>query len=164
MLIIFVAGLAALAGLIMLIVGKFMCLATPEETGAKGFIVASIILDIISFCMSIATQFVEESGTIETVGTLAGLAAQVTFLLFLKQLSAFIGAIPLAERAKLLLTLMATTVVLRIVAYLAALSVPALAALLALAMVVVALVAFFMYLGLLDRLRKAIQSGGASYI
>jgi hypothetical protein len=158
-----VAGLAALIGIIMVIVGTLMCLATPEETGAKGFILASVVLYIVGFCASVVGYLVG-SDPVSMVGTLASLAANILFLLFLKQLSEFIGAIPLAERAKLLLILWGVTVGLQIIVALGAFVQLPLLGLLALVVVIISLVSLFLYLGLLDRLRKAIESGGASYI
>lgn len=158
-----VAGLAALIGIIMVIVGTLMCLATPEETGAKGFILASVVLYIVGFCASVVGYLVG-SDPVSMVGTLASLAANILFLLFLKQLSEFIGAIPLAERAKLLLILWGVTVGLQIIVALGGFVQLPLLGLLALVVVIISLVSLFLYLGLLDRLRKAIESGGASYI
>ena len=99
----------------------------------------------------------------EIIGTLAGIGSQITFLLFLKRLSEFIGAIPLAERAKTLLILMAVVFGLQVLAIVSVFVVPRFVGLLGLAMLVIGLISFFMYLRLLDGLRKAIQSGGTVY-
>ena len=48
--VVLVAFLAAFVGMIMIVVGTLMCLATPEETGDKGLVTASVILSVISFC------------------------------------------------------------------------------------------------------------------
>jgi len=150
--------------LIMIIVGTLMCLATPEETGAKGLVTASVILSVISFCTSVSVAAeLTQSDVVESIGTLTGVAAEITFLLFLKRLSEFIGAIPLAERAKTLLILMAVVFGLQIVGLFTAFIPPGLLLILGLSMLVIVLISFFMYLRLLDGLRKAIQSGGAVY-
>jgi hypothetical protein len=149
----------ALIGLAMVVIGTLMCLATPAETGARGLIIASVILEVTGFAMLVIDYFVPNIA-IDTIGTLALLAGHITFLLFLKQLSEFIGAVPLAERAKLLLVLVAVTIGLRLALLFVA---PALVLLLALAMLVIELISLFMYLRLLEGLRKAIQSGGAVY-
>ena len=163
MFVIIVAALAGLVGLIMVVVGTLMCLATPEETGAKGMIVASIVLYVLGFVAGAIGQFTGSDATV-AIGTLASLAANILFLLFLKQLSEFIGAIQLAERAKLLLILLGVTVGLRIVTFLGQFVALPLLGLLGLAFLVIGLISFFLYLGLLDRLRKAIQGGSTSYV
>jgi hypothetical protein len=163
MLVLIVAGLAALIGFVMVIVGTLMCLATPEETGAKGFVFASVALYVVGFIASAIGQFME-NGPLIAIGTIASLAANVLFLLFLKQLAEFIGALQLAERAKLLLILLGVTVGLQIVTFLGLFVDLPLLGLMGIAFLVISLVSFFLYLGLLDRLRKAIQSGGASYV
>jgi hypothetical protein len=158
-----VAGLAVLGGLIMVLIGTLMCLATPEETGAKGFIFASVALSVVGFIASIIGQFMQNTPVI-TLGTLASLTANILFLLFLRQLSEFIGAFELAERAKLLLILLGVTVGFQVVAFVGAFIALPLLGLLGFVAAIISLVSFFLYLGLLDRLRKAIQSGGASYV
>lgn len=158
-----VAGLAVLVGLIMVLVGTLMCLATPEETGAKGFIFASVALSVVGFLASAIGQFTDNT-PVTTLGTLASLTANILFLLFLKQLSEFIGAFQLAERAKLLLILMGITVGFQVVALVGIFIALPLLGLLAFVAAIISLVSFFLYLGLLDRLRKAIESGGASYV
>jgi hypothetical protein len=162
-LVLVVAGLAALAGMIMVLVGTLMCLATPEQTGAKGLIYSSVILSVVGFCLSLIGQFVANT-PISALGTIASITANILFLLFLKKLSEFIGAIDLAERAKLLLILMGVTVGFQVVAALGLFIELPMLGLLGFVVLIVGLVSFFLYLGLLDRLRKAIESGGASYI
>jgi hypothetical protein len=156
-------GLALLAAVIMMIVGKFMCLSTPEETGAKNLILASIVLDVVAFIISL-TGFFTESAALGPLGNLVTFAAQVTFLLFLRQLSEFIGAVQLVERARLLLTLLGVTIAVNFLGFIGAFVVIPLLGLLLLVGAVISIVSFFLYLGLLDRLRKAIQSGGAVYV
>jgi hypothetical protein len=162
-LVLVVAGIAALAGLIMVLVGTLMCLATPEETGAKGLIYSSVILSVLGFCLSLIGQLVQNSPMM-TIGTIATVTANILFLLFLKQLSEFIGAIDLAERARLLLVLMGVTVAFQVVTVLGLFIALPLLGLLGFVVLIIGLVSFFLYLGLLDRLRKAIQSGGVSYV
>jgi hypothetical protein len=157
-----IAFLVGFVGMIMIVVGTLMCLATPAETGAKGLVTASVILSVISFCASVIAEFAEND-LVQIIGTLAGIGSQITFLLFLKQLSEFIGAISLAERAKTLLILMAVVFGLQVIALVAVVVVPVLIAVIGLAMLVIGLISFFMYLRLLDGLRKAIQSGGTVY-
>jgi hypothetical protein len=162
MMIIVIAALALLAALIMIIVGTLMCLATPEETGAKGLIVASVALYAVGILLSIVGALTR-SELAQNAGGLASLGGNITFLLFLKQLSQFIGAIQLVERAKLLLILLGVTIGLQLISFVVALAGVGAIALLALAVIVIGLVSLFLYLGLLNNLRQAIQSGGAVY-
>jgi hypothetical protein len=162
MMILVIAALVLLAAFIMIIVGTLMCLATPEETGAKGLIIASVALYAVGICLSILGSLTE-SPVAQSAGTLASLGGNITFLLFLKQLSQFIGAIQLVEKAKLLLILLGITIGLQLIMVVVALAGSAAIGLLALAILVIGLVSLFMYLGLLNSLSKAIQSGGEQY-
>ena len=158
-----IAILVGLAALVMMIAGKLMCLATPEETGAKNLILASVVLDIIGFVISVVGSFTE-NGAASLLGSMIAFAAQVTFLLFLRQLSEFIGETQLVERARLLLTLLGITIGVNFIVLLGAFITIPLLGLLRFAAGVIGIVSFFLYLGLLNRLRNAIQSGGASYV
>jgi hypothetical protein len=162
MMIVVIAALALLAAVIMIIVGTLMCLATPEETGAKGLIIASVALYAVGICLSILGSLTTNE-VAQSAGTLASLGGNIAFLLFLKQLSQFIGATQLAERAKLLLILLGITIGLQLILVVVALAGVAAVGVLALPIAVIGLVSLFMYLGLLNRLRKAIQSGGERY-
>jgi hypothetical protein len=157
-----IMALVLLAAFIMVIVGTLMCLATPEETGAKGLIVASVALYAVGVCLSLVGAFTN-SELAQSAGGLASLGGNITFLLFLKQLAQFIGAVQLVERAKLLLILLGITIGLQLIMVVVTLAGAAAFGLLALAILVIGLVSFFMYLGLLNSLRKGIQSGGEQY-
>ncbi len=157
-----IAGIAVLVGYVMIIVGTVQCLATPEETGARGMIVASVIMTVMAFVLGVAGAFMrDENEVVEMVSNLLSLGSTITFLLFLKRLAEFIGAASLAARAKTLLILMGTTfglgLLLGVVAYMAA----PLAVLIGLALLVIALIAFFMYLRLLRDMKLAILGEGA---
>jgi hypothetical protein len=157
-----ILALVLLAAFIMIIVGTLMCLATPEETGAKGLIVASVALYAVGFCLSLVGAFTE-SQLAQSAGTLASLGGNITFLLFLKQLSQFIGATELVERAKLLLILLGATIGLQLISLVVALAGTAAIGILALAVIVIGLISLILYLRLLNSLRQAIQSGGERY-
>jgi hypothetical protein len=154
-----IMALALLAAFIMIIVGTLMCLATPEESGAKGLIVASVALYAVGFCLSLVGQFAENQ-LAQGAGTLASIGGNIAFLLFLKQLSQFIGATELAERAKLLLILLVVTIGLQLISVVAVLAGAAAIGILALVAIVIGLVSLVLYLRLLNGLRQAIQSGG----
>jgi hypothetical protein len=151
-----------LAAFIMIIVGTLMCLATPEETGAKGLIVASVALYAVGICLSLLGGFTN-SQLAQSAGVLASLGGNISFLLFLKQLSQFIGATELVERAKLLLILLAVNIGLQLISVVGALAGAAAIRILALAIIVIGLISLVLYLRLLNSLRQAIQSGGERY-
>jgi hypothetical protein len=162
MMMVVILALVLLAAFIMIIVGTLMCLATPEESGAKGLIVASVALYAVGFCLSLVGRFAENE-LATSAGALASLGGNITFLLFLKQLSQFIGATELVERAKLLLILLGATIGLQLIAVVVVLAGSVAIAILALAVIVIVLISLVLYLRLLKSLREAIQSGGERY-
>jgi hypothetical protein len=116
----------------------------------------------VGFCLSLVGAFTE-SQLAQSAGTLASLGGNITFLLFLKQLSQFIGATELVERAKLLLILLGATIGLQLISLVVALAGTAAIGILALAVIVIGLISLILYLRLLNSLRQAIQSGGERY-
>jgi hypothetical protein len=155
--------LALLTGVIMIIVGTLKCLATPEETGAKGLIGAAVTLYAAGFILSVIWQSTKTPSFL-VANQVIWLGGSICFLLFLRQLAQFIGAGHLAERARLLLVLLGVTTGVRLLGLIGQfVSIPLLG-LLGFGALIISLVSFFLYLGLLNRLRIAIQSGGASYV
>jgi hypothetical protein len=169
--VVLIAGVAVLVGYIMIIVGTLQCLATPEETGARGMIVASVIMAVMAFVLGVGRAFMGQKAAagefgpneiLNAASNLLSLGSQITFLLFLKKLAEFIGAASLADRAKTLLILMGATfalgLVLGITLYVAA----PLGILIGIALFAIAIVSFFMYLRLLRDMKLAILGGAAS--
>jgi hypothetical protein len=139
------------------------CLATPEETGAKGLIGGAVTLYAAGFILSVIWQSTKTPSFL-VASQVIWLGGSICFLLFFRQLSRFIGAGHLAERARLLLVLLGITTGVRLFGLIGQfVSIPLLG-LLGFGALIISVVSFFLYLGLLNRLKMAIQSGGASYV
>ena len=169
------AGLGVIVGSILNFVGPLVCLAVPAESGAKGLIVGSVILQLGSVTHTVLLVVAPGviSGPMSTAMNLLGIVAALLFVLFMKQVSAYIGRPDLAARARNVLLAAAAlflTGVLGTVASLAtagpegvrslAMDGPGALPGLALLMMVLAigvLIVFVMYANLIDALRKALQ-------
>ena len=157
-------GLGVIVGSILNFVGPLVCLVVPAESGAKGLIVGSVIFQLANVIHSVvvlvAPRLIPE--TTSKVLNLLGLVAAVLFVLFMKQLSEYIGRPDLAARARNVLVAAAALFVIGVVVAvaIAATAGPAGLAGLGLLMIVLligALIVFVMYANLIDALRKALQ-------
>jgi len=167
-------GLAMIVGYLLSLVGSFMCLATPAETGAKGLITASVVLMVLSLVLNIANFFARSRGT-EGLTNLFSVIGGICFIIFLRRLALFIGATHLAERARNILIALVAGVAIIILMVILAIAgglnaargggggLVAIAFFLGVVLVIGGLVVFVMYANLINNLRKAIQSGGAVY-
>jgi hypothetical protein len=169
--VVLIAGVAVLVGYIMIIVGTLQCLATPEETGARGLIIASVIMAIMAFVLGVASAIMggdaadgatSQGEIMNSVSNLLSLGSQITFLLFLKKLAEFIGASSLSARAKTLLILMGATFALGLILGVTLYAAAPLGILIGIALFVIAIVSFFMYLRLLRDMKLAILGGDAT--
>ncbi|MEK6235969.1 MAG: hypothetical protein N2C14_14775 [Planctomycetales bacterium] len=97
-----VAGLMIFAGVVMNFVGPVLCLAVPDETGAKELILAAVFLQVLNPAAALA-QFVLGSPVLGLLGALAGAIGMICFMLFLRQLAFFIEREDFAQRASNLL-------------------------------------------------------------
>jgi hypothetical protein len=150
------------AGALMTLVGPLFCLSVPTATGARGLIVASVILQLTFYALSIAASVVTFRvplfGVILMNGT--GFAATVLFLLFLRRLAEYIGRQDLAKRARNVLLLIVVVILVTVAFYgiipmAGGVARGALAAI-AMGSGVIALIAFVMYANLVDGLRKSL--------
>ena len=98
---------AVIVAQILNLVGSIFCLSTPPETGARGWIVASVVAEVLSMIISVATLLGVRTEAGPGVQQLLGIIAGVTFLLFLRKLGLFIGRPDLAQRAVNLLIIFA---------------------------------------------------------
>ncbi len=102
------AAVLIVAGLLNLVGGIF-CLATPSETGAQGLIYASVGCQVLSVIINLAATFgaipADALKTAAYTQQLLALISSVTFVLYLRRLSLFIGRTDLAQRAVTLLIL-----------------------------------------------------------
>jgi hypothetical protein len=172
--VVMLGGLGIIVGYILSLVGSFMCLATPAETGAKGLITVSVVMMVLSLVLNVGNFFVENRGT-ESLASLFSVIGGICFIIFLKRLAQFIGATHLAQRAKNILIALVVGVALMILMLVLALGGGmniargggggglAITAFLAILLMIGGLVVFVMYANLINNLRKAIQSGGAVY-
>ncbi|MEX2139766.1 MAG: hypothetical protein WD894_10930 [Pirellulales bacterium] len=159
-------GLGLIVGYTLGLIGTFMCLATPQETGAKGLITTSVVLMVIALVMTIANVAVENMA-LAGLANILSVAGGIAFILFLKKLAEFIGAIHLARRAQSILIALVVGVGLLIVSLGIAVTgggAAIIAGLVIFVLMIGGLVVFVMYANLINNLRKAIQSGGASYV
>jgi hypothetical protein len=118
------AGVGAIAAALMVIVGQFLCLAVPRETGAKGLIIAAIVLE---FCAVLSPFLIAQALVAELQGSLSpqyaalvpalltmvlALAAQITFLLFLRQLADYLRRSDLSDKVQTILLFYVVQIVL----------------------------------------------------
>jgi hypothetical protein len=158
------AGIAFIIGYLLSVIGTFMCLATPAESGAKGWITASATLMVMSIVMQIALFAIRDPDTIRVVSSvqpLVGLVGGICFLVFLKRLAQFIGSDRLTRRAQRILTLLATGFALTVIMVALIVTGSLWAALLVIVLLIGGLIVFAMYANLLVSLKNAIRSGGA---
>ena len=96
-----IAGFAILAAALIGFIGLLVCLAVPAESGAKGFLLGSVVFQLANVGYAIITQFVPvTSPVLNGVLQLLGLVGFVLFTLFMKKLSEFIGRTDLAQKAR----------------------------------------------------------------
>ncbi len=94
-------GLMIAFGL-MMFGGQVMCISVPEESGAKGLVLASVVLQAFSLLMSLALAMVAvgAAGSVASgIGNLLGVVSMVCFVLFLRQTAIYIHRTDIAGRA-----------------------------------------------------------------
>ncbi len=178
----FVLGAIAIIASILGLVGKVFCLSTPAETEAQGWIYAAVGAEVLSLLITAAAVagLITEANqqTAGHVQQLLNIVAAITFVLFLRKLSMFIGRTDLAQRAMNLLILGAILVGLVLVAIFGGVlamgniqangpqaagqamgGMAGLILIVGLGMLVIGLVALAKYLSLLADLKSAIITG-----
>jgi hypothetical protein len=149
-------GVGAIVGGLLMFIGQVLCLAVPAESGGRGLIIGTVILQALNFVTSVTMNLV---GNGTKSGNLFGLIGAVLFILFLRKVSQYIGRRDLATRAGNVLGIMGAIVGLAMVAGVLA-AIKAQAALFVMGAVgLIALVGFVMYVNLLNALRKALRRG-----
>lgn len=96
-----------LAGGILSLIGRLLCLAVPPQVGGKGLIVAAVALDAVAFGGGVMAGI----GTIEEdvanlIGAIAGFATFILFVLFVRKVALFLKQKHLVDDAKLVLVLL----------------------------------------------------------
>jgi hypothetical protein len=94
-----VIGIGSLLAMGLNFVGSFFCLSTPSESGAKGMIIASVIATIIAVVLNVGGSAGALKDVPPQLVNLLNLVAGITFLLFLRLLSRFIGRYDLGRTA-----------------------------------------------------------------
>jgi hypothetical protein len=165
---------AIIVAQILNLVGSIFCLSTPSETGARGWIVASVVTEVLSMIISLVGLVGIATQELSGVQQLLGVVACVTFILFLRKLGIFIGRTDLAQRAVNLLILwgvlfavVAGSVVMAVADVMpnggpgarGALPGGELLIVIVLSMIVIGLVAIVKYLSLLADMKTAILGG-----
>ena len=161
-----ICGLGLIVGYILSLVGSVMCLATPEETGAKRLITTAVVLMIIALAMRLV-NYAMNNAAIEGVANLFSVIGGITFIVFLKKLAEFVGADHLARRAQNILVALVIGVALLVLSVAIVVmedqAAIVVAGFIGLVLIIGGLIVFVMYANLINNLRKAIQSGGTVY-
>lgn len=94
--------LVALAGLgVAIFVGQVMCIAVPRESGAKGWVVAAIILQLSSLLASfgVFVAIAQHRWLFGSISAFLSLMAMLCFLLFLHKTALYVQRGDIAWRA-----------------------------------------------------------------
>ncbi len=94
-----VIGIGSLVAMGLNVAGSIFCLSTPAESGAKGMIIASVIATLIAVVLYLGGLAGVLRDVPEQLVNLLNLVAGITFLLFLRLLSRFIGRYDLGRTA-----------------------------------------------------------------
>jgi hypothetical protein len=98
------AVLMVVVGYILQIVGPLLCLAVPAESGSKGLIIGSVVCMLLSiFGMGLGWFGVQLTKIDPGLSSPTGILGSILFMLFLRQLSLYIGRPDLARRALIVL-------------------------------------------------------------
>ncbi len=139
-----------IAGTILGLVGRIMCLSVPDDFSAAGVIYAAVICDVTVVLISAASWIVDLPELVSSLSSLLSLASTILFLVFLKKIAAYIDDNTSERRSGNVLNLLIATFVVVIVGVF-------LPPLLIVAMLI-ALVGFIMYVLLLMGLMKSLKA------
>jgi len=155
-------GFGMLVGVLLAVIGPLLCLTVPAETGAKGFVVGSVVFHLVSILLvfgqwwTVMTDRFFAQSALQVVSNISGLIGAVLFVLFTKKLSEYLGRDDLAARARNVLIGIAVLVGLSVVMFVALVALGPALVFIGLAVVVGALILFVMYANLINGLRKAL--------
>ncbi len=94
-------GWVNIVAAVLLFVGPILCLATPPESGAEGFIYAAVGSMIVSTLIGVAASFIDGlPRELEYAGHAIGFLSLTLFVLFMRKLAQFIGDFRSAARAR----------------------------------------------------------------
>ena len=95
---------AVIIAQIMNLLGSVFCLSIPPESGARGWIFASVGAEVLSMVITVAALLKVNPENAQNAQQLLGIIAFVTLILFLRKLGLFIRRADLAQQAVGLLT------------------------------------------------------------
>jgi hypothetical protein len=149
-LVLVVVPIMFIAGTILCLVGRIMCLSVPDDFSAVGVIYAAVICDVTVVLISAAGWIVDLPELVSSLSSLLVLASTILFLVFLMKISAYIDDNASLQRAgNVLLLLIATFVAVIVGVFLPPLLIVAL---------LMAIVGFIMYVLLLMGLMKSLKA------
>jgi hypothetical protein len=154
-----IAGLGLVLASILIFVGPLVCLAVPADTGAKRFLIGSVVFQMANVAYAIGGRFAPRLAT-PVVGialAMLGLVGFVLFVLFMKRLSEYIGRRDLAARARNVLIGLGITIALGTLVVLRPLRGSSDLGLLVIPLLIAVIVVFVMYANLVNWLRKALR-------
>jgi len=163
------AGIGLVVACVLLLVGPLVCLAVPAQSGARSYLIGSVVFQAASIAYAVLANLapVPIPPAVSLILSLLGVVGTVLFILFMKKLAEYIGHRRLADRARNLLATLVATVVLGGVLGLGAVvlttaGIPAgtlglVIGALGLLVLMLGLIAFVMYANLINALRKALR-------
>lgn len=152
----FGAVLGLWLGLFLMFIGPFLCLAVPQVSGAKQLVVVTVVFQLAALAVGISQIAFRwlpfDAG--RGFSTLLTVTAMVFFLLFVRQLSRFVGRHDLARGAVQTLAIGAASVLTLILSAVFLIGAGQLNHWLGLAVLILSLVGFVMYANLINALRR----------
>jgi hypothetical protein len=155
-----IAGGVILICWLMLIIGPFLCLTAPDETGAKGLIGASILCQLGGFLLSLVSNIgILIAPAILAAGPLLGVIGSVLFVLFMMKIAKYVGRDDLHRKGRNVLIGSSVLFVIAVGAMTTLLSGGQGLGVLGLVIVLIGgLIVFVMYANLINYLSKSIAS------
>lgn len=155
------ATFAIIIAFVLMFVGPLVCMAVPAETGAKGFLIGSVVFQLANLGFVIASIFISlpiattpvMGGAVQVMGPIGFLL----FVMFLKKLSQYIGRDDLARSAQTILVGILVIIGLGVVMAVGLMGGVPILGLLGIVVALGALILFVMYANLVNSLRKALR-------
>ncbi len=149
-------GLVVVGAGIAVFVGQVQCANVPKASGARGFIVGSLICMLLNFLLT-GISTITNASLLGSLGNLVSLAGSVLFILFVRQTAIYLHNQNLASSAVKFLVFSVGIVVLSIIIGIAAALMPPLAALIGLVFLGALIVSIVWYLRLISGLKAEID-------
>lgn len=152
-------GLLLLVASILSLVGTGLCLTAPQAMPGKAAIYLTVALDVVVVLIHVAGNFTRLPGLIAALPNLLAITGFVSFLVFLKHLSGFVGSGELVSKAEGLLGLGIALVIVLGLSIVGAFVMPQVAGLFALLALILGAVGFLRYARLLHDLKHTLARG-----